>query len=68
MGFFILTFESSRYDQVETRIIRQFERLGVTMEDPERYSLRYADSLLDTDQLLAQAKQLGITEDIVSST
>ena len=57
----------SRYEQVETRVVRQFERLAVTMEDPERYSARYAESLLDTEQLLAQARQLGITEDLVRS-
>ena len=54
-----------RYDPVDARVVRQFERLGVALEDPERYAARYADSLLETEQLLAQAKELGITEDIV---
>ncbi|CAF4676258.1 unnamed protein product [Rotaria sp. Silwood1] len=52
------------YDNVQVKVFRQFERLGITPEDPQKYSARYGDSLLDTKDLLAQAKELGITEDI----
>jgi hypothetical protein len=54
-----------RYDKVEARIVRQFERLGIKSEDPENYSVCYGNSLLDTQQLLTQARELGITEDLV---
>ena len=51
---------------MQTRIVRQFERLGVQTEDPHRYSELYPNSLLDTEQLLAQIRDLGIVEDLVS--
>ena len=54
-----------RYEPVQARIIRQFERLGVKTEDPKTYSTFYHNSLLDTEQLLNQLRQLGITEDVV---
>ncbi|CAF2399205.1 unnamed protein product [Rotaria sp. Silwood2] len=52
------------YDNVQVKVVRQFERLGITPEDPQKYSARYGDSLLDAKDLLAQAKELGITEDL----
>jgi len=53
------------YDQIEAKIVRQFKRHGITPEDPENYSTRYGNSLLDTKDLLAKVQELGITEDIV---
>lgn len=35
------------------------------MEDPKNYQAIYQTSLLDTQQLLDQVKQLGIMEDLV---
>ncbi|UJR36575.1 hypothetical protein I4U23_029294 [Adineta vaga] len=52
------------YEKVEARVIRQVERLGISSENPENYSARYGNTLLDTDELLAQIKQLGIIEDL----
>jgi hypothetical protein len=54
-----------RYDKVEAKVIRQFERYGIKPADPEYYSTLYGDSLLDTNMLLAKARELGITEDLV---
>ena len=34
-------------------------------EDPQRYMSTYQNTLLTTEQLLAQIRELGITEDIV---
>lgn len=63
-GFF--SFSSpSRYDKPEAHVIRHFERLGTTIEDPESYQRRFGDVLLEPEQLLAQVKQLGIDEDLV---
>lgn len=50
---------------MQSRIIRQFERLGVTPADPLNYSSIYGNSLLETEQLLTQIRELGITEDLV---
>ena len=50
---------------MEAKIVRQFQRHGIASEDPEAYSTRYGDSLLDTKALLAKVRELGITEDIV---
>lgn len=54
-----------RYDKIEAKVIRQFQNQGISLEDPENYSTRYAGSLLDTKDLLEKVKELGITEDIV---
>ncbi|CAF3609616.1 unnamed protein product [Rotaria sp. Silwood1] len=54
------------YEPIQPRIIRSFERLGITPEDPHKYSATYGDSLLQTEQLLEQIKELGITEDLAS--
>jgi hypothetical protein len=43
------------------------QRLGVKPEDPANYSKSYGNSLLDTEQLLAQIKELGISLDLVCS-
>ena len=34
-------------------------------EDPQRYMSTYQSTLLSTEQLLAQIRELGITDDIV---
>ena len=47
------------------QVVRQFQRLDVTVENPQTYMKRYGNSVLDTNELLAQARQLGITENIV---
>ena len=60
-------FRCLRYEKVEARVIRQVERLDVAPEDPETYYARYGSTLLDTNELLAQVKQLGIVEDLVSN-
>ncbi|CAF0968330.1 unnamed protein product [Rotaria sordida] len=52
------------YDQIQVKVVRQFERLGISPEDPEKYSARYGNTLLDPKDLLAQVKELGITEDL----
>ena len=58
-------FDCFRYDKVEAKVIRQFQNQGISLENPENYSTRYGDSLLDTKDLLEKVKELGITEDIV---
>ncbi len=55
------------YDPVQARIVRQFQRLGVTQENPQAYLSRYGASLLDTTTLVQQARAAGVVEDIVSN-
>ncbi|CAF1238314.1 unnamed protein product [Adineta ricciae] len=52
------------YDDVQTRVVRRFERLGVTREDPQAYVARYGASLLDASQLIQQARNAGVVEDL----
>ncbi|CAF3707095.1 unnamed protein product [Rotaria socialis] len=52
------------YEPIQPRVVRQFERLGVRPEDPNKYSATYGNVLLSTEQLLAQIKELGITVDL----
>lgn len=54
-----------RYEPVQRRVLRQIERLGITPEDPQHYTTTYGSSLLETEQLLAQIRELGINEDLV---
>ncbi|CAF4011586.1 unnamed protein product [Rotaria magnacalcarata] len=52
------------YDPVSVKVVRQVERQGVTRENPQSYLTRFGSSLLDPKDLIAQARELGITEDI----
>ncbi|CAF3387523.1 unnamed protein product [Rotaria socialis] len=52
------------YDNVQMRIVRKVEQLGVTQEDPEAYTARYGRSLLDSTTLVHEARNAGVVEDI----
>lgn len=47
-------------------MIRQFQRLGVTQQNPEAYVARYGVTLLDSATLVQQARTAGVVEDIVN--
>lgn len=53
------------HDNVQVRVARKFERLGISQEDPETYLSRYGTSLLDSATLLQEARNAGINEDLV---
>jgi hypothetical protein len=55
-----------QYEVPQVRVIRQFQRLGVTPEDPQAYIQRYGASLFDAQTLVQQARAAGVVEDIVS--
>lgn len=55
------------YENVEARIVRRFENLGVTQESPEDYISRYGASLLDPNILIQRVRSAGVTENLVSS-
>ena len=55
-----------QYEPLQVRVIRQFQRLGVTPEDPQAYIQRYGASLFDASTLVQQARAAGVVEDIVS--
>ena len=55
-----------QYEAPQVRVIRQFQRLGVTPEDPQAYIQRYGASLIDATVLVQQARAAGVVEDIVS--
>ncbi len=57
-----------QYDPIQVRIVRQFQRLGVTQENPQLYIQRYGAQLLDAQNLLQQARAAGVVEDIVSKS
>ncbi len=54
-----------QYEQAQVRIVRQFQRLGVTPENPQAYVQRYGAQLLDAQTLVQQARAAGVVEDIV---
>ncbi len=54
-----------QYEPVQVRIVRRFERLGVTAENPAAYVARYGATLLDAATLVQQARSAGVVEDIV---
>ena len=56
-----------QYEAPQVRVIRQFERLGVTPANPQEYIQRYGATLFDAHTLLQQARAAGVVEDIVSS-
>jgi hypothetical protein len=55
-----------QYEAPQVRVIRQFQRLAVTPEDPQAYIQRYGASLFDSQTLVQQARAAGVIEDIVS--
>ncbi|CAF4991215.1 unnamed protein product, partial [Rotaria socialis] len=55
-----------QYESPQVRVIRQFQRFGVTLENPEEYIRRYGATLFDTPSLLQQVRAAGVVEDIVS--
>ena len=54
-----------QYEAAQVRVVRQFQRLGVTQENPQAYLARYGATLLDAQVLLQQARAAGVVEDIV---
>ncbi|CAF4371396.1 unnamed protein product [Rotaria sp. Silwood2] len=52
------------YEGVRTRLIRRFENLGVTQENPDAYVARYRSTLLSPTALVQEARRFGVTEDI----
>ncbi|CAF2854136.1 unnamed protein product [Rotaria sp. Silwood2] len=55
------------YKDVDKRIVRKFENLGVIRENPYDYKVRYGTSLLDSEILAHEAVKAGVNEDISSS-
>jgi hypothetical protein len=53
-----------QYEPVQVRIVRQFQRFGVTQANPAAYVQQYGASLLDAVTLLQQARSAGVVEDI----
>ncbi|UJR13598.1 hypothetical protein I4U23_000611 [Adineta vaga] len=53
-----------QYEPVQVRVVRQFQRLGVTQENPQSYVERYGTQLLDAQTLVQQARAAGVVEDI----
>jgi hypothetical protein len=54
-----------QYEAPQVRVVRQFQRLGVTPENPQAYVQRYGASLFDAQTLVQQARAAGVIEDIV---
>ncbi|CAF0862551.1 unnamed protein product [Didymodactylos carnosus] len=52
------------YEPIQARVVRQFQRLGVTPENPQAYIARYGAQLQDAHSLLQAARQAGVIEDI----
>jgi len=53
-----------QYEPVQVRVVRQFQRLGVTQENPTVYLQRWGVQLLDAQTLVQQARTAGVVEDI----
>lgn len=64
-SFSPLNLSCFSYEKVHAKVLRQFQNQGISSEDPQSYSARYGDALLDAKDLLEKVKELGITEDIV---
>ncbi|CAF5148729.1 unnamed protein product, partial [Rotaria sp. Silwood1] len=52
------------YEVPQARIVRKFEQLDVTNENPEDYVASYSESLLNSTTLVQQARNVGVIEDI----
>ena len=56
-----------QYEPIQVRVVRQFQRLGITQENPQAYYQRYGAQLLDAQMLVQRARDAGVVEDIVSN-
>ncbi|CAF1167209.1 unnamed protein product [Adineta steineri] len=52
------------YEPTGARVVREFQQLGVTREDPETYVHQYRTELLNTQTLIEKARASGVIEDI----
>ncbi|CAF1598098.1 unnamed protein product, partial [Didymodactylos carnosus] len=52
------------YEPIQARVVRQFQRLGVTPENPQTYVAKYGAQLQDAQSLLQAARSAGVVEDI----
>ncbi|CAF2666007.1 unnamed protein product [Rotaria sp. Silwood2] len=52
------------YEPPKVRVLRQFQRLGISPENPQEYIQRYGALLIDSHTLVQQARAAGIIEDI----
>ncbi|CAF0813541.1 unnamed protein product [Didymodactylos carnosus] len=46
------------------KLVREFQKLGITLENSKAYIDKYSDSLLDPQQLVVGARRYGVVEDI----
>jgi len=53
-----------QYSALQARVVRQFQRLGVTVTDPQTYLQQHGASLLDSATFVQQARSAGVVEDI----
>ncbi|CAF4384280.1 unnamed protein product, partial [Rotaria magnacalcarata] len=53
-----------QYEPVQVRVVRQFQRFGVTQANPQSYLQQYGAQLLDASTLVQQARSAGVVEDI----
>jgi len=53
-----------QYEPAQVRIVRQFQRLGVTQANPQAYVQQYGATLLEAQTLVQQARAAGVVEDI----
>ncbi|CAF1391041.1 unnamed protein product [Rotaria sordida] len=52
------------YDAAKPHVVRKFQNLGVSPENPADYVARYGGSLLDPATLVQMARDAGVHEDI----
>ncbi|CAF0722618.1 unnamed protein product [Rotaria sordida] len=52
------------YEQAQANVVRSVQNLGIQLQNPEEYKLRYGNTLLDPATLVAHAQHLGISENI----
>jgi len=53
-----------QYEPAQVRVVRQFQRLGVTAANPVAYVQTYGAQLLDAASLVNSARAAGVVEDI----
>ncbi|CAF5200216.1 unnamed protein product, partial [Rotaria sp. Silwood1] len=51
-----------QYEQAPARVVRNFQRLGVSAASPAAYVQTYGASLLDGSSLVATARSAGVVE------
>lgn len=56
------------YEPIHAKIERHFQKQGVVREDPHAYITRFGELLCEPNDVIQQARAVGVLEDLVNQS